>query len=204
MKIIAHRGYWNQIAEKNTAVAFKHAVNCGIGIETDLRDYCGQLVISHDIAKGSEMLFDDFLTLLKTSSLPLALNIKADGLATHIALQNISNWFAFDMSIPEMIQYHKMGLPVYTRVSEYEKQAVLYDQALGIWVDTFESIWYDVSLIERFLSDGKRVCLVSPELHGRDHMVLWQLLHTNPIIHNQNLMLCTDYVQHALSFFGEV
>jgi hypothetical protein len=204
MKIIAHRGYWNQIAEKNTEVAFKHALDCGVGIETDLRDYCGQLVISHDIAKGSEMLFDDFLALLKTSSLPLALNIKADGLATHIALQNISNWFAFDMSIPEMIQYHKKGLPVYTRVSEYEKPAVLYDQALGIWVDAFESIWYDISLIERFLSDGKRVCLVSPELHGRDAMVLWELLRTSSIIHQPNLMLCTDYVQHALSFFGEV
>ena len=50
MKILAHRGAWNTSDEKNTVLAIKRAFCHGWGIETDVRDYCGKLVISHDIA----------------------------------------------------------------------------------------------------------------------------------------------------------
>ena len=61
MKIIGHRGYWLQETEKNSEVAFYRSLQNGFGIETDIRDYCGKIVISHDIAKAGSILFGKFL-----------------------------------------------------------------------------------------------------------------------------------------------
>ena len=51
MEIIAHRGFWRKKTDQNTIGAFKLALNNHFGIETDIRDQNGQLVISHDIPK---------------------------------------------------------------------------------------------------------------------------------------------------------
>ena len=49
MEIISHRGLWNNTREKNSTQAFKRSFGFKIGTETDIRDYRGELVISHDI-----------------------------------------------------------------------------------------------------------------------------------------------------------
>ena len=56
------------------------------GIETDLRDICGEVIISHDMPKGYEMSFEEVLRLLAGRDLPIALNIKADGQADEIKI----------------------------------------------------------------------------------------------------------------------
>ena len=48
MKILAHRGFWADEEEKNTLSAFGKAFDSGFGIETDIRDRNGELVISHN------------------------------------------------------------------------------------------------------------------------------------------------------------
>ena len=48
IKIIAHRGFWKIESEKNTMLALERAIENGFGFETDLRDYAGKLVISHN------------------------------------------------------------------------------------------------------------------------------------------------------------
>ena len=53
-RIMCHRGYWSGelgIAplQKNSWEAFERAIDFGFGIETDLRDYAGSVVISHDV-----------------------------------------------------------------------------------------------------------------------------------------------------------
>ena len=53
MRILAHRGYWNNEAEKNTLLALKAALEKGYGFESDVRDYLGRLVVSHNIADAS-------------------------------------------------------------------------------------------------------------------------------------------------------
>ena len=60
-KILAHRGFWQSEDEKNTKVAFERAFDNGFGIETDLRDIKGTIVISHNMPTGDEMTFEEVL-----------------------------------------------------------------------------------------------------------------------------------------------
>lgn len=77
LHIVAHRGYWLNHAEKNTAIAFSRALEHGFGIETDFRDLNGQLVVSHDVPVDGVMKIDEFIELYKKTpvSVPMALNI---------------------------------------------------------------------------------------------------------------------------------
>lgn len=207
MKIISHRGYWIESEEKNSISAFKRSWELCFGIETDIRDSQGQLVISHDAPSGSEMLLTEFLSHIPNLKLPLALNIKADGLAKHISKlmhsTHLEDWFLFDMSIPDMREYIAMGLPVFTRLSEIETHPVLLEHTNGVWIDAFDSVWYDAKLIKKLLDDRKKVCIVSPELHKRDFSTCWSMFRTPFFITHQYLYLCTDYPQRAKDFFYE-
>lgn len=55
MFIIAHRGLWKHPAERNTLTAFENAFKTGFGIETDIRDCLGKIVISHGLSEGNEV-----------------------------------------------------------------------------------------------------------------------------------------------------
>lgn len=204
MKILSHRGYWKKPEEKNTKVAFNRSFDSGFGTETDVRDIVGQLVISHDMPLGDELGFDDFLRLLKGRSLPLALNVKSDGLVAVllelIGKHVVHDWFVFDMAVPDMKSYILAGVPVFTRMSEIEREPVWLEQSVGIWLDSFDSDWYDNNLIEDLIKLNKRICIVSPELHKRNHLPLWHQLRLLP--KNNLLMLCTDMPSEAVEFFG--
>lgn len=202
MKIISHRGLWKTTNEKNSVIAFKQSIDLNYGIETDIRDCNGKLVISHDIPNGGELLFETFVDLIRTD-IPIALNIKADGLAVYLKCimekNNLNNWFVFDMSVPDMLSYIKEDVPVFCRMSEIEKTPIFFDKISGIWLDSFYDIWFDSNLVENLLLK-KKVCIVSSELHGRNHENLWQIL--KKIKSNDNLMLCTDYPELAHMYFN--
>lgn len=206
MIILSHRGCWTDLSEKNRAGAFSRSFDLGFGTETDIRERGGDLVLSHDTAGADALRLADMLDLLGRRDLPLALNIKSDGLARALQAQmrarGLSQWFTFDMSVPEAVVQIRLGMPVFTRASEYERQPVLYDQALGVWLDAFVSEWYSAADINGFLQDGKRVAIVSPELHGRGHLALWQRLLASGVTDNPALMLCTDLAEDARTFFG--
>lgn len=207
MRILSHRGFWVESSEKNTAVAFTRSLSAGFGIETDIRDYAGELVISHDIPNGGEMSFLEFLGLASSlhgqGKMPLALNIKSDGLAQKVneGLSQFPNldFFAFDMAVPDMRAYLNAGIPVFTRMSEVERHPVCYEQSAGIWLDGFESEWFDRDLIVSLLAAEKRVCLVSPELHGRNKLPLWRYI--ADLRGHPGLMICTDYPLDAKHYF---
>lgn len=210
MEIISHRGYWKTNEEKNTLTAFLRSFDLGYGTETDVRDYNGELVISHDIPCGGEMPILQFLELIDDKEFSLALNIKSDGLTIKLyeALKqfNLNNVFVFDMSIPDQISYYKHGkIDFFSRVSEYETVISLYDSCSGVWLDAFDSIWYDADYIKKILNDGKKVCVVSPELHRRqDYKDLWKMLIESGLYHSQKLILCTDLPEEADDYFKEV
>jgi len=205
MIIISHRGYWLQANEKNTTTAFTRSFNLQLGTETDVRDYCGELVIAHDIPSGDEITLPAFLDLLHKQPLPLALNIKADGLAsalqTAMSHYNKNHWFVFDMSIPDMRAHLASGNPVFARVSEVEPEPVFLNSIAGIWLDAFYNDDWQLERIESWLNQGKRVCLVSPELHKRDYQPLWQRLREKHYLNDSRLMLCTDFPEEAQQFF---
>ncbi|WP_199103032.1 hypothetical protein [Aquitalea sp. ASV11] len=206
MLIISHRGLWKYPEQKNSREAFLNSFNSGYGTETDIRDLNGKLVISHDIPTGGELAFTDFLDILGDKTYPVALNIKSDGLAQKIAEELSSrkhvDWFVFDMSVPDQLSHIKAGNPIFTRLSEAEPSPVWLEHAVGVWLDAFNGEWYSNDLITRLLEKGKRVCIVSPELHGRDPSSLWERLLALP--RHSDLILCTDRPLDAHNIFRSV
>jgi hypothetical protein len=204
MIILSHRGFWRVPEEKNQPVAFERTVTERFGTETDVRDLAGGLVVSHDPALPGAQPWSEVLDLFEGTGLPLAVNIKADGLCSALAAQLAGrdiDWFAFDMSGPETFRYQAAGLPFLTRHSDIETTPILYEASGGVWLDSFGPIWFDRSVIERHLAAGKRVCVVSPELHGRDPETLWPMLESLSSPQGK-LMLCTDLPDRARSYFG--
>lgn len=208
MQIISHRGYWKEQREKNQAVAFERSFASGFGTETDIRDYNGQLVISHDIADENALAMHEMLAILcrHNKNLPLALNIKADGLQSKLkqvlAEYEIENYFVFDMSIPDGLQYLRNKFTVFTRQSEYETVPSYYSDAAGVWLDEFYENWISQNIIEEHKKNKKRICIVSPELHRREHRAEWERYkEIEKKTGINNLMICTDYPEEAREFF---
>ena len=154
MKIIAHRGLWKKPEQQNTLDAFHNAIKNGYGIETDVRDYKGKLVISHDVPneKKQILLFRDFIRKIskmrKINEIQLAVNVKSCGLSKLFQqelnnLGRLNNVFIFDMSVPDMLIYLRENLPckVYGRLSEFESDLTLLNKIDGLWLDQFEKNW---------------------------------------------------------------
>jgi glycerophosphoryl diester phosphodiesterase len=55
LNTLAHRGLWHDKSEQNTLLAIEASWESGFGIETDIRDQLGKVVISHD-PPGSSVL----------------------------------------------------------------------------------------------------------------------------------------------------
>lgn len=208
MKIIAHRGLWQNENEKNSLSALNRAVLAGYGIETDIRDYMGKLVISHNMADhGSPSLEQFFESCAKLGSNPtLALNVKADGIQGELVKllnqYNIENYFMFDMSIPEMVVYKKNNMKFFTRHSDIEWQCVLYEDAEGVWLDSFyEENWLTSEIVSGHLAEGKNVCIISPEIHGFSEKPMWKMLKEGSA-NNGKVMLCTDMPKEAEVYFN--
>lgn len=211
MRILSHRGLWLTPPEKNTAEAFSRSFREGFGTETDIRDLDGTLVIAHDPPRRGAMTAENMLALHTAidATLPLALNVKADGLQKMTAdlLERFgpTGAYVFDMSIPDMLHWLNAGVPVYTRLSDVEPEPLLLDRCAGIWLDAFYSDWWDVGTLDRHLAAGRRICIVSPDLHKRDYQPVWdQLAAASKVIDTESLMLCTDFPQAAKEFFQNV
>ncbi|MCJ2033220.1 phosphodiesterase [Methylobacterium sp. J-068] len=204
MRIISHRGFWLTPEEKNARTAFDRTLAAGFGTETDVRDCGGKLVVSHDPPAGTEMPWDAVVRAFDGTGLPLAVNVKADGLAPLLATAfdgRAIDWFAFDMSGPEMVRFRRAGLPYYTRHSDVEPDPILYAEADGVWLDAFETQWFDDTTITAHLARGKAVCIVSPELHGRDPAPLWRALAR--LSGTPGVTLCTDQPDQARQVFEQ-
>ncbi len=208
MKILAHRGLWTETVLPNSYESFVHAFESGYGIETDFRDFNGQLVVSHDPPTTNNFVAaDDFFKLASQyPHLPLALNIKADGLQMlvkeYLEQYQLSNYFVFDMSVPDMYRYQTNNIIFYTRKSEFETTPYLMDKASGIWLDAFVTEWYEKDELEKLLLLNKKIAIVSADLHKRNYSTQWDIiLAVKDNIGFQNLLLCTDYPDKAKQFF---
>ena len=208
MKILAHRGCWNADIKSNSSKALLTALERGFGFESDLRDYCGELVISHDIADESCQAAAEVFSWLKKfeNRHCFAINIKADGLkkllAQSLNYYGVTNYFAFDMSVPQMVEFREQGLVYFTRQSEVEPVPVMYEDAAGVWIDGFwGNEWITEALLLNHIKQGKAVCLVSPDLHNRPYSAFWNRLLSFDIDFGK-VYLCTDYPLQAQKFFG--
>lgn len=204
VNILCHRGFWKDSSQQNTLGAFKLALGNNFGIELDVRDNSHNLVISHDLPDENSPLLETLLAEKLHKNLLLAFNIKSDGIAFKLAELirkfDVSNYFCFDMSIPQQLQYQKLDLIWFSRVSDHIEESIINPASRGIWLDCFQGDHWIIKDIEK-LSREKPLAIVSPELHGRDHKSMWRLL--KECSDNNDFYLCTDFPIEAKEFFND-
>ncbi|TCT44636.1 phosphodiesterase [Martelella mediterranea] len=207
MEILSHRGFWKTADEKNGMVAFARSFELGMGTETDLRDHNGDIVIAHDMPTGEVILFSEVLELMAGRNLTLALNIKADGLSAAVkellAHYGHTNYFVFDMSTPDLVRQVADGLKAFTGLSDLQPHPPLLEKCEGVWLDCFRSDWYGPGIIDGLIDQGKRVCLVSADLHRRNCDMQWRIIKMTRSFSSRDLMLCTDDPLGAQAFFED-
>jgi hypothetical protein len=200
--IYAHRGVWASPEEQNSPQSILKASQLSFGVETDFRSVDGNLVISHEpLNLTAPLLVDKY----DFSGLPVALNIKEDGLTRQFSefLAKFPNEdsFIFDGSVPEMLKIKKAGLPHALRLSEYEKE--IFWETRYIWVDAFHKDWWiDSEFIENLLMKHVPV-FVSPELHGREKSSGWNYFRKLKYSNNRTFGVCTDFPVALREFLGE-
>ena len=211
IKLLAHRGYWKEKLEQNTLKSFRDALDQGAGLETDVRDYNGELVISHDMPTAESPLAVDLFAALQNHpnfhKVVYALNIKSDGI--HALMKKFidrfdlhENSFVFDMSGPSHFGFAKVlsHKNIGTRMSDIENPPLLLEKSQWIWVDQFRDFIFSPGQLKAFQEQGKILAFVSPELHQRPHESLWDFVEKN--FKTSLIYLCTDLVDEAKSRFN--
>lgn len=163
IEIVTHRR--NRIAElAATPVAY--------GVEVDIRSRGHDLITQHDAFKDGER-FEDWIRAYRHSL--LILNVKEEGLEDRLlslmAEHGIERFFFLDQSFPFLVRTAGLGeRRCAVRVSEYEACETALSIAPVIdwaWIDCFTRFPLSAQEARALKSAGLRLCLVSPELHGR-------------------------------------
>lgn len=182
----------------NTVEQLKATDPC-YGVEMDLHAYGERLVVHHDAFKNA-IDFEDWLSAFQHAF--VVLNIKEEGIETRvleIMLQHRHhNFFMLDLSFPALIKMVHCGEQrVAVRVSEYEPVDAalnLSDKVKWVWIDLFQDkIPLNPQQYLALKKTGMKLCLVSPELHGRDKALI-QTLRAD--LHQQGFLMdavCTKY-----------
>lgn len=152
------------------------------GAEIDVRSAPQErLQLSHDPWQEGEDL-EHWLRAFKVARLrgPLAINTKEDGLEDRILRllerYEIPDAFFVDTPAPTLIKWtQQKGKRCFAvRVSQYESAAAataFRGKADWIWLDSFDGTPAVQPDVLRALGKDFKICLVSPELHGRPECV---------------------------------
>ncbi|MDC3069565.1 hypothetical protein OA006_00610 [Prochlorococcus sp. AH-736-D21] len=144
------------------------------GVEIDVRDYGGKLVIGHDPLMLNYQDLEDYLKLINGRS--IIANIKSE--RTEKAFLDLlskyspySEYFFLDSSFSMIANFGK-DLNFASRFSEYESLNTSINLIEGslvnwIWVDTFSIFPINIGNFELFNSLEVKKCLTSPDLTGR-------------------------------------
>ena len=164
MHIIAHRR--NTLDEiRNTPTAY--------GVEVDIRSRGSELIIQHDpFVDGT--IFLDWISEYRHGT--LILNVKEEGLESRLIElmhhHKIDDFFFLDQSFPFLIKWAKAGeRRCAVRVSEFESIQTalsLAGMVTWIWVDCFTRFPLAKKDAATLRDAGFKLCLVSPELQGRN------------------------------------
>ena len=164
MKLIYHR--------RNTITELKETDH-KYGVEVDIRSYGERLIIHHDPFFIGEY-FDEWVESYQHGT--LILNVKEEGLeARLIAImtsKGIDDYFFLDQSFPFLVKMaegkeHRCAV----RVSEFESietALTLAGKVDWVWVDCFTKFSLNEEDALRLKNAGFKLCLVSPELQGRN------------------------------------
>lgn len=131
----------------------------------------GEIVLSHNPFEGGDK-FKVWLDHFQHKT--LILNVKEDGLEDLIvgmlSDRGISDYFFLDQPFPTLRKSLIASLPAALRLSEYENPINLEDlKPDWVWLDSFTGNWSYLERHSEWLRSGKvKLCVVSPELQGRD------------------------------------
>lgn len=143
------------------------------GVELDLRDMGDEIVISHDPYVGGER-FEDYLKHYHHGT--MILNIKSERIE-HRVLEMIQKadvkaYFFLDSSFPMIFLLSNSGESnIALRFSEYEGMDTIRNMAgrvKWVWIDCFTRFPLERDAFDEMKALGYKLCLVSPELQGRD------------------------------------
>ena len=143
----------------------------GYGVEVDLRDYDGQIVVQHDPWKNGEA-FQRYMEHFRHRF--IVLNVKCEGIEEEVLrivkTRKVEDFFFLDLSFPALVKLVRRGeRRIAVRFSEHEPIEgclAVAGKVDWIWVDCFTDFPPVLSQRERVLSEF-RTCLVAPELQGR-------------------------------------
>lgn len=164
MQIIAHRR--NRVSELQ-------ATPTRYGIELDLRSRGQELIIHHDpFAEGERLAA--WLNHYRHGT--LILNVKEEGLEERLIdimkEHGIEDYFFLDQSFPFLIKCSATGEHrCAVRISEFESietALTLAGKVDWVWVDCFTKFPINGAEAKRLQHASFKLCLVSPELQGRD------------------------------------
>ncbi len=198
MDILCHRGLWTDRAEQNTLSAYRAAWDNCWGVELDVRDLDGEIVVSHDMPRTPGLTFADVLECYVEhgSQSTIAVNVKADGLVgvvAHMLAEAGARAFVFDMSVPDHLAWLRASVPTYTRWSDVEPNPVLLEESAGVWLDAFhDDSWWTGAAVHSLVTRGIQVAVVSPELHRRDPSPTWRRIVDEGLHDLPGFALCTD------------
>ncbi|WP_322923923.1 phosphatidylinositol-specific phospholipase C/glycerophosphodiester phosphodiesterase family protein [Paenibacillus campi] len=161
------------IAHRINTVAELKDIPTEYGVELDIRDLGERLVLQHDPYVDGEDL-ESFLQAYHHGT--LILNIKSERIE-HKVLElvqkyNIQDYFFLDSSFPMIYLLSKQGEKnIALRFSEFEGMDTLESmqgKVEWVWVDCFTHLPINRDNYNILREWGYKLCLVSPELQGRD------------------------------------
>lgn len=161
------------------------------GVEIDIRSSGQDIILEHDPFKEGQ-LFTDWLKDWQGQS--LILNIKEEGIEER-TLEMLSaypnlEYFFLDQSFPLLARTAKSGNKnTAVRVSDLESvETALLMNCNWVWIDCFLGDWnFLPGVIRRLQNDGKKICLVSPELVRDNSLKELQVL--QGILRDNNLFV---------------
>lgn len=164
MKLISHR--------RNT-VAELQATPRKYGVEVDIRSQGNELLIHHDPFVNGEPFIEWFQAYQHGT---LILNVKEEGLEGRLIeimrSRGFDDYFFLDQSFPYLVKWSSIGEHrCAVRVSEFESietAMTLAGKVEWVWIDCFTKFPLDYKSARQLSDAGFKLCLVSPELQGRD------------------------------------
>ncbi|MGB5692799.1 MAG: hypothetical protein WBM43_09360 [Flavobacteriaceae bacterium] len=162
------------IAHRINRVSDLQELSVDFGVEIDLRDHPnGHIHIAHDPFEEGES-FEDYLKAYRHGT--MILNVKSERIEFKILellkKYAIKEYFFLDSSFPMIHTLVSRGeRNIALRFSEFEgidTPRNMMGKINWIWVDCFTKLPIDFERYSELKEMGYKICLVSPELQGRD------------------------------------
>lgn len=161
------------IAHRRNTIKDLQQTNTKYGVEVDIRSSNHELIIHHDPFEDGEN-FEAWLNHYRHNT--MILNVKEEGLEERLISlmdkKNLTNYFFLDQSFPFLVKWSGLGEKrCAVRISEYENietALCLAERVSWVWLDCFTKFPINGIEASNLRALGFKLCLVSPELQGRD------------------------------------